>query len=515
MEALVAQNQAVHGTVWYKRKDLLYLNLFLCSALITSATNGYDGSMMNGLQTLKYWENYFNTPTGSTLGLFNAIQNIGSIAAIPFSPFLADGIGRRPTIMLGASLMLVGVVLQSAAQSIGMFIAARGIIGFGLQWAQMAAPMLITELAYPSHRAGVTSLFNSLWYLGAVIAAWATYGTFFIQSNWSWRIPSILQGLPSIFQLSLIYFLPESPRFLVRKEKEAQAAKVLANAHANGDINDPLVAFELAEIREAIAMDDEAARTTTFLTLLMTKGNRKRLAIIIPIAFFSQWSGNGLVSYYIHAILTDVGITSAGVQLVINAVLQVWNLFCAITAAFTVERFGRRRLFLVSNTGMLFAWTIWTALAATYVIHNNVDAGKAVVAFVFVYYTFYDIAYSPLLVSYTVEILPYRLRAKGLALMNFCVSASLVFNQYINPIAQKHIGWKYYIVYCVWLLFELIYVYFFVIETKGRTLEETAALFDGEDVAQELSAKGEQDLRLDTTAASETKSGFSGDEKSV
>jgi hypothetical protein len=90
---------------------------------------------------------------------------------------------------------------------------------------------------------------------------------------------------------------------------------------------------------------------------------------------------------------------------------------------------------------------IWTALAATYVIHHNLAAGKAVVAMIFVYYTFYDIAYSrksfftvsfeyqrsfyisALLVAYTVEILPYQIRAKGIALMNLCVSASLVFNQ--------------------------------------------------------------------------------------
>jgi len=431
------------------------------------------------------------------LDFFNAIQNIGSIAAIPFSPFLADGIGRRATIFLGCCIMLIGVIIQSAANSIGMFIAARGIIGFGLQWAQMAAPMLITEITYPSQRAPITSIFNSLWYLGAIIAAWCTYGTFYIHSTWSWRIPSILQGLPSLFQLSMIYFVPESPRWLVRKGRENEALQTLAKAHANGDINDPLVSFEMAEIKEAIIVEEEASKNTNFLTLISTKGNRKRLILIVAIAFFSQWSGNGLVSYYLHAILNDVGITSPALQLLINAILQMWNLFCAIMAALYVERFGRRKLFLISNTGMLFAWSIWTALAATYTIHHNIEAGKAVVAFIFIYYTFYDIAYSPLLVAYTVEILPYQIRAKGIALMNLCVSASLVFNQYINPIAQRHIGWKYYIVYVVWLMFELVFIYFFLVETKGRTLEETAVLFDGEDAAKDMRARGEQDMKAD------------------
>ena len=83
-------------------------------------------------------------------------------------------------------------------------------------------------------------------------------------------------------------------------------------------------------------------------------------------------------------------------------------------------------------------------------------------------------AYQPLIVSYSMEILPFSLRAKGYTVFAFSVSAALVFNQYINPIALAAIGWKYYIVYCAWIAFELVFVYIFIIETKGRTLEETA-----------------------------------------
>lgn len=90
------------------------------------------------------------------------------------------------------------------------------------------------------------------------------------------------------------------------------------------------------------------------------------------------------------------------------------------------------------------------------------------------YSAFYGIAYSPLITSYTLEILPFNLRAKGYTVFAFAVSASLVFNQYINPIALGALQWKYYIVYCVWIAFELVFVYFFLIETKNRTLEETA-----------------------------------------
>ncbi|KAH8916615.1 general substrate transporter [Atractiella rhizophila] len=481
MDAVVAQNRGPNPGPWYKRKDILALNLLLTSCLITSSANGFDASSMGALQALPPWVAFFNDPQGSTLGLFGAIQNIGSLCAIPFSPFVADILGRKPCIIFGCLVMILGAALQGAAQNFGTYIAARGVLGFGLQFAQSAAPMLITELAYPSQRAQITAIFNSLWYTGAVVASWTIYGTYQIDNNWSWRIPALLQGVAPVFQLSLLFFVPESPRWLVSKGKEDRAAQVIAKYHARGDINDPLVTFEMSEIKEALAQEEEIKRTTNFFSLLNTRGNRKRFLIITGIAFFSQWSGNGLVSYYIVPVLKDAGITQQSIILLINALLAVFNTIMAVGAAVLVERLGRRTLFLASNIGMLFMWTIWTSLAGTYEEQGNEAAGKAVIAFIFLYYAFYDIAYSPLLVAYTVEILPFNLRAKGVAFMNFCVSASLVFNQYINPIALRHIHWHYYLVYLGWLVFELAFVWKLVVETKGLTLEETALLFDGED----------------------------------
>lgn len=154
----------------------LRLTMICILILITSMTNGYDGSMMNGLQSVTNWQEYFNHPKGTTLSLFNAIQNIGTIAGLPFAPYVSDYFGRRFGIALGCVLMLIGTALQTASQNIGMFIAARGLIGFGLSFACLAAPVLITEIAFPTHRAPLTSMYNSTWYLGSIVAAWTTYG---------------------------------------------------------------------------------------------------------------------------------------------------------------------------------------------------------------------------------------------------------------------------------------------------------------------------------------------------
>jgi MFS family permease len=106
-----------------------------------------------------------------------------------------------------------------------MFIAARGIIGFGLGFNITAAPILIMELAFPTQKAPMVSIYNSLWSLGAIVAAWTTYGTFRIMSNWAWRIPSILQALSSVVQIFCFWWIVESPRWLVSKDRcdEAQA----------------------------------------------------------------------------------------------------------------------------------------------------------------------------------------------------------------------------------------------------------------------------------------------------
>jgi len=112
------------------------------------------------------------------------------------------------------------------------------------------------------------------------------------------------------------------------------------------------------------------------------------------------------------------------------------------------------------------------------------------------YYGFYDLAFTPLIVSYTVEILPYALRAKGFVVFNFLISLSLIFNQYVNPTAITKLGWKYYLVYVVWLLFETVFCYFFIIETKNLSLEETAALFDGEETVALVTEKAAQNAGL-------------------
>jgi len=480
---------------WYKDAGLRKLYMLLATVIMVSATNGFDGSMMNGLQAVDNWENYFK-PSASTLGLLNAIMSVGSIVAIPISPWLADWRGRRLAIIIGLLIMFLGVALQTASQNLGMFIGARFLIGFGISLAHGAAPLLVTELAHMQHRAKITSLYNTTWYIGSIIAAWTTYGTFSIANTWSWRIPSLLQAAPGSLMLFTIWFVPESPRWLISRDRHQEALEILATYHANGNNDDELVRYEFIEIKETIELEIKAKRSSGISELWRTKGNRHRMAICIAAGLFSQWSGNSLVSYYMTKVLDMVGIKNQKTQLVINGILNIWNMIVACGMAFAVDKFGRRRLFLTATAGMLGMYvlqTIATKFAVDALNHDttNKAAGNAVVAGIFLFYTFYNLAWSGLLVGYTVEILPFEIRARGMAVMFFMVNVALFFNNYVNPVAMDNISWKYYIVYCCWLAFELAFVYFFFVETRYTPLEEIAKYFDGDDAQVSTLANGD------------------------
>jgi MFS family permease len=307
--------------------------------------------------------------------------------------------------------MVLGVLLQTLGFVYGMFVAARFFIGFGVAIAHGSSPLLITELVHPQHRAIYTTIYNTTWYIGSFVAAWLTFGTQHIKGSWAWRAPSLVQVFPSALQLIFIWFVPESPRWLISKGRNEKALRVLANAHAAGDENDEVVQIEYQEIRQTLKLEQEF-EGNAWSELWRTPGNRHRLVILISLGFFSQWSGNGLVSYYIHTVLNQIGITSATTQLLINAVLQIVNIIVATGMCFFVDRIGRRTLFLIATAGMLGVFIVWTICSAEFAIHGSKSSADAVVVMIFIYYIFYNTAWSGLLVGYAVEILPYNIRAK-------------------------------------------------------------------------------------------------------
>lgn len=210
----------------------------------------------------------------------------------------------------------------------------------------------------------------------------------------------------TFLQVALILTIPESPRWLMDKGREEAARKVLVKYHCGGDESDPLAAYEFEEIRNALQIEKETNNGSSFKSLFVGKGNQRRMLVIIAIAFFSQWSGNGLVSYYLTKVLIGIGITNPETQTLINGILNIYNYGTAIFGALMCDRIGRRPLFLISTAGMTVSFCIWTACSAIYQksavdvdendvpLHPNKSAGNAVLAMIFLFYTFYNLALS-------------------------------------------------------------------------------------------------------------------------
>lgn len=208
-----------------------------------------------------------------------------------------------------------------------MYIAGRFVLGFGNSLAQMTSPMLLTEICHPQHRGPLTAVYNCLWNFGSLskylpniaecarlcantiqVVSCVGWGTSNINHNWSWRSITFIQAVPSIIQLAGIWWIPESPRFLVSKDKSEEALAVLAKHHAGGDENNATVQFQYREIKETIQADRNANKAASYADFLKTKGNRWRLAILISLGIISQYSGNALFSNYMDVIYEGAGI---------------------------------------------------------------------------------------------------------------------------------------------------------------------------------------------------------------
>ncbi|CZR55815.1 related to hexose transporter protein [Phialocephala subalpina] len=451
---LIPQTGMPFWRVWH----LLRLNLILLIPMFSAGTIGYDGAMINALQIAPYWKKYFHHPVKAQLGLINAIFPVGKICGLA---------------------MVTPITIQAASVNVGMLVFSRWFLGVGTAFMAQPSPIIITELACPTHRGKVTALFNTFYFFGAILAAWLTYGTIKRPDDWSWRIPSLLQGAFPFVQLLFWFAVPESPRWLIAKGKVQEARVLFTRQHAGGDVNSPLVQFEMEEIQETFKLEKELPEGGSWRGMAKTPANRRRCMIAVILGAFAQWVGNAVITYYLTLVLNDIGITDATHQALINGGLQIFNLFAVVfCGALMVDSLGRRTLFLWSAAGMCISYI--TALNSRFIETKSVSVGIAVVPMLFVFFFHYDIAFTPLLYAYPAEIFPYALRGAGVSLTSSSSHGGLIVSQFVNPIAMANISWKYYI---------------------GHTLEEIALAFEGDQATvknaiPEIFGKGELEVGM-------------------
>ncbi|KAF8859442.1 major facilitator superfamily transporter monosaccharide [Acephala macrosclerotiorum] len=363
-----------------------------------------------------------STYQGITVASYNVGCFLGAILCI----FIGNPLGRRRTIFLGSSIIVIGEILQCSSYQLVQFILGQIVTGIGN---------------------GLNTSTGTLITGGIMIAYWLDFGFYFLDPNpVSWRFPLAFQIVFCFFHSGM----PESPRWLVLKGKDAEAMHVLAY------LND------LPESSTRVHSEYPAIKDTV---LEMQKGSFKDLFTMGPdrhfhrtvLAYvnqvFQQISGINLITYYIPNVLEgQVGLSPTLAKLI--AACNGTEYFLASWfAVFTVERFGRRQLMLFGAAGMSISMII---LAITDSI-GNTKAGIAQTVFLF--------------------IVPLRIRAPADALST---SGDWLFNfivVMITPVAFNNIKYKTYIIFAVINAFIFPVVYFFYPETAYRSLEEMDSIF--------------------------------------
>ncbi|KAI9574381.1 hypothetical protein HD554DRAFT_30230 [Boletus coccyginus] len=358
--AIVSRLAQQDKVPWYEKPNLrlLYLLMFP-TCLGVEMTNGFDASMLNGLQAVPSW-----------------------VESLLFVSSVVDEFGRQRSILIGSIITIIGGVLQGAALNLTMFIIARFVLGSGSILATVAAASLIGELSHPKERAIMGALFNCCYSIGTLTAAGVTLGTFAIPNNWGWRIPSFLQVVPGLLQVSFVWFLPESPRWLVSKGKGVEACTILVKFHAEGDENSEFVKAEYTQIVETLEEEMKNSQMS-WKEAFSTAGMRKRAIIAASLGLFSRWSGNGLFSYFLSPILDNIGIHDDQMKNIVNFAKGGWDLIIGTFLALTVPRFPRRRMYLACAISLLVIFIAWTVANAQCARTHSVACSRTVLALIF------------------------------------------------------------------------------------------------------------------------------------
>jgi hypothetical protein len=302
---------------------------------------------------------------------------------------------------------------------------------------------------------------------------WVGYGFFFTSGQKQWRAPVGIQLIPAVIVFCFIMFLPESPRWLIKHGMLAEGTHNLAKLRGLPE-DDPV----LVEERDAIvaSFESQKAEVPFAYKELFQNGKTqtfRRMCLGFFIQAAQQLSGINLVSTYANQILSTSFDLDASTSHLIAACGGAEYAICSLLSVLLIEGLGRRRALLITATGMTACFIAIPILLSTGSRPNQLTAA----GLLFLYNTFFGLAWVGGPFLYSAEIAPLRCRAQicgisGAANWIFCFIVVMTI-----PPAFAHIGWRTYIIYAVFNACFIPIIYFFLVETKQRSLEELDVIF--------------------------------------
>ncbi|HEY2082726.1 MAG TPA: sugar porter family MFS transporter [Verrucomicrobiae bacterium] len=445
----------------------LMLTLVACVALAGGFLFGYDTAVINGAnQFLKMF--FHLTPFQE--GIAGASAILGCIPGAMFAGFLSDRYGRRKVLFVCAILYALSGVLSAVPKTFTEFLLARFISGLGIGASSMICPVYVAELAPAVWR----GRFGSFFQLGIVTGIFLTLfinariealgnPDWNVATGWRWMLGA--EVLPALFLLVLLFFVKESPRWLVQVGRESEARVTLEKIHGATE----------AEAEIAATKDVLKQSKAGFFELLSNARFRKVLVIAVLLMAFSQFSGINAIMYYSTKIFTTAGV---GVKdsFMASVVVGLVNLLFTLVAVALVDKAGRRILLLVGLVAQVIALGAVGWMFKTHI--GGISLLIAILAFIGAF----AMALGPIPWILCSEIFPARVRGRAMSVATFTIWAScyLVAQTFpmLNDSAAVGPALTFWI-YAACSLAALIFVFFLVPETKGRSLEEIEASFAG------------------------------------
>lgn len=463
-----------------------YLALYACCFLIyfNSTMKGYDGSMMASLNVLPEYQAYFKLGgAASATSIVFAIFQVGQIAA-SFFFWPMDIFGRKTVLFVCSLGVIVSVIIQGTAKNISIFIGGRFLGAFFSTISSVTSVVYLVEVAPPLHRGAVAGMFNTLYYCGALIASFSSYGASIHHGGTqsAWKIPVYLQLMCPFIVAVFIVLVPESPRWLIMKGRREEAKNIIVKYHANGEASHPTVELELREIEESIIPDHKEGTkpwviALDFRKLFTTRPRRYRAFLAGFMGWAGEFSGANIASYYLPVMAKKVGITNTSTLLLLTSMYFVVCWISAITGANLHDRFGRRKLLGTSMFLLSIIFAVMAASTSTYEKNGSKGASYTMLTFIFLFGIVFSFAWTPMQPVYPAEVLENQMRARGIAFFGFNAGVAGFINTIAGQVALDNISYNFYTFYAVLDFLLFLVIYFFFVETKKRTMEELEAVF--------------------------------------
>jgi sugar porter (SP) family MFS transporter len=426
---------------------------------------GYDTGVISGA-ILFIKEDFGLSPFMQ--GAVVAALLLGAMIGAAFAGPMSDRLGRRRLIMIAAVTFTVGALGAAAAPSAGALVAARFVLGLAVGSAALVVPLYLSEIAPTQIRGAIGSL-NQMMIVIGILAAFIVNAI--LASSGDWRLMLGLAAVPSLILLIGMFFMPETPRFLVRTGEETEAREVLEEVTEDDARREETPERKIEEIQE-VEQEEEGG-----LSLLKQPWVRPALVVAIGLAVFQQLIGINTIIYYTPTTLTSVGFGPES-AIYANLVIGTLNVAMTVIAIRIIDRVGRKPMLLGGLVGMVASLTILGLASELLAKPDSAGDPAAIVTLVCLagFIVSFAATWGPVVWVMLPEVLPLSVRgtAMGVAVFlhwgaNFLVSQSF-------PVMLDSWGpGPVFLGYAVIGVLAFLFVKALVPETKGRSLEEIEA----------------------------------------